>query len=281
MDTNKNTLAFWLFLLPVILAFSLVVVVPFFTGIYYSFTDWKGLNDANFVGIGNYQKLITDKAFLDSIIFTGKFAIVTVICVNVISLALALLVTQKMFVSNALRTVFFMPNLIGGLILGFIWQFIYLGAFPELGWGHWTSTPTTAFWGLVILSTWQMSSYMMVIYVAYLQNVPSEILEAASMDGVTPWQKFVHIIFPLIAPGFTVSTFMTLSNSFKLFDQNLSLTGGGPFNSSTMVALEIYKTAYAQNEMAYAQSKAVIFFLIILVLSFTQTYFSRKREVEV
>ena len=280
MDANKNTLSFWAFLLPILLAFSLVIVVPFFTGIYYSFTDWRGFREANFVGFQNYINLVSDTSFINSILFTARFAIVTVVAVNVISLALALLVTQKMFVSNALRTVFFMPNLIGGLILGFIWQFIYLGAFPELGWGHWTSTPTTAFWGLVILSTWQMSSYMMVIYVAYLQNVPSDILEAASVDGVTRWQRFRHIVFPLIAPGFTVSMFMTLSNSFKLFDQNLSLTNGGPFGSSTMVALEIYRTAYAQDRMAYAQAKAVIFFLIIMALSISQTYFNKKREVE-
>jgi raffinose/stachyose/melibiose transport system permease protein len=280
MNSSKNTFWFWVFISPIILAFSLVVLIPFFIGIYFSFTDWTGFGTTNFVGLENYARIRHDTGFINALWFTARFSLVSVITVNAVGLSLALIVTRKFKLSNSLRTIFFMPNLIGGLILGFIWQFIFLDVFPVFGLGHWTSTPQTSFWGLVIMTTWQMSGYMMVIYIAYLQNVPIDILEAASVDGVTPMQKFRNITMPLIAPAFTISIFMTLSNSFRMFDQNLSLTNGGPFQSSVMVALDIYNTAFARNQLAYAQSKAVVFFIIILCISLTQAYISKKREVE-
>ena len=180
-----------------------------------------------------------------------------------------------------------MPNLIGGLILGFIWQFIFINAFSAMGdfFGSpglktWLSTTQTGFWAMVIVMCWQMSGYIMVIYISYLQGVDESLLEAADLDGATPWQKFWNVRFPLIMPGFTVSLFMTLSNCFKLYDQNLSLTNGGPYNSTQMVAMNIYNTAFVENKMGYAQSKAVIFFLFVAIISLTQVYVTKRKEVE-
>lgn len=280
MNPEKNTLWFWIFVSPVLLALILVIGIPFLLGLYYSFTDWDGIVKPAFNGIKNYLAIFSDGQFLASLIFTVKFAVVSIILINAIGLALAMLVTQKIFGSNFFRTVYFMPNLIGGLILGFIWQFIFVDIFPAMGLKGWLSTTSTGFWGLILLTIWQMAGYIMVIYIAYLQNVSQEVIEAADVDGVNPWQKFIHIIFPLIAPGFTVSMFMTLSNSFKLYDQNLSLTGGAPYKSTEMVAMNIVNTAFAQKAMAYAQAKSVIFLLIVVTISVLQTYYNKKREVE-
>lgn len=290
MKSNKNSLSFWLFLAPSLVALFIVVGLPLCYGIYYSFTDWNGIGgiaSATIIGFENYIKLFKDQVFLNSLWFTTKFSIVSIIFINVIGLGLALLVTSKIKSKNVLRTVFFMPNLIGGLILGFIWQFIFIKGFASIGEAlgieslqAWLSTPTTSFWGLVILMSWQMAGYIMVIYVAYLENVPQDMVEAAEIDGASAWQRFRHIVFPLVAPAFTVSLFLTLSNSFKLYDQNLSLTGGGPYNSTQMVAMNIYKTAFSENLMGYAQAKAVIFFIIVAAIALTQVYFNKKREVE-
>ena len=180
-----------------------------------------------------------------------------------------------------------MPNLIGGLILGFIWQFIFINAFSAIGdvlnstgLKTWLSTPETGFWAMVIVMCWQMSGYVMVIYISYLQSVDDALLEASDLDGASAFQKFWHVKFPLIMPGFTVSLFMTLSNSFKLYDQNLSLTNGGPYKSTQMVAMNIYNTAFLENKMGYAQSKAVIFFLCVAIISLTQVYLTKRKEVE-
>lgn len=283
---NKE-FSFWLFLTPVLLSLLIVVILPLLLGTYYSFTNWNGLTFTNFVGFENYQRLLGDQQFKSALWFTIKFAVASIILLNVIGLGLALLVTSKLKTSNLLRTVFFMPNLIGGLILGFIWQFIFVRVFSGVGkligieaLQGWLSDTQTGFWGLVILTVWQMSGYIMIIYIAYLQNVPNELLEAADIDGASRWQKFKNIIFPLIAPGFTVSMFLTLSNSFKIYDQNLSLTNGGPYNSTQMMAMNIVDTAFGSNEMAYGQSKAVIFFIIVAIISLTQVYFNKKREVD-
>lgn len=284
---RQNGLFFWLFIAPVVVALFMVVIVPLFYGIYYSFTTWDGINPAQFNGIQNYIDLLGDKGFANALWFTTKFAVVSIILINVLGLGLALLVTQKLKGSNILRTIFFMPNLIGGLILGFIWQFIFISGFDALGNAigvealqGWLSTTKTGFWGLVILTAWQMSGYIMIIYIAHLESIPEDLIEAAQIDGANVVQRFRHIIFPLVAPAFTVSMFLTLSNSFKLYDQNLSLTGGAPFNSTQMVAMNIYNTAFLENKMAYAQSKAIIFFIIVAVISLTQVYYNKKREVE-
>ena len=265
---NNQNKWFWIFLSPVILALGIVVVVPFVYGFVFSFTDWNGLTATSFVGFEHYINLFQEEEFMNSIWFTIKFSIVTVILLNVFGLCLALIVTRNIKSNNLLRTVFFMPNLIGGLILGFIWQFIFISVFGDVGnllglegLEGWLSTPETGFWGLVILTSWQMAGYIMIIYIAYLENIPKDLIEAAKIDGASALQRFKSITFPLVAPAFTVSMFLTLSMAFKIYDQNLSLTNGGPFNSTQMVAMEIVRTAFSDNEMAYAQAKAVIFFL--------------------
>lgn len=283
---NKQ-ISFWLFVLPALFALTVVVFFPFFYGFYYSFTDWNGLTATTFLGLENYIAAFQDSRFKDSIEFTIKFAIASIILVNILGLGLAVLVTQKIKISNGLRTIFFMPNLIGGLILGFIWQFIFISGFDAVGrllnlplLQGWLSTPETGFWGLVILNVWQYAGYIMVIYISYLQSVPEELVEAAEIDGANIFQRFWRVKFPLVAPAFTISLFLTLSNAFKLYDQNLALTNGGPYGSTEMLAMEIYKTAFFRYEMAYAQSKAVIFFILVAVVALTQVYVNKKREVE-
>lgn len=280
-------LFFWLFLSPILLAFLFVIVVPLFYGIYYSFTNWNGIGTPVFKGFSNYVKILSDIDFRNSIFFTVKFVIASVIIINITGLTLALLVTQEIKGKTLFRTIFFMPNLIGGLILGFIWQFVFLESFNAIGEAMgfealkgWLSTTNTGFWGLIILTTWQMSGYIMIIYIAYLEGVPQELIEAAKIDGANPFQILWNIIFPLVAPAFTVSMFLTLSNSFKLYDQNLSLTGGAPFKSTQMIAMNIYNTAFSDNKMAYAQSKAILFFIVVATISLIQVYYNKKREVE-
>lgn len=285
---RTRDLSYWLFLAPVLFALAMVIIIPLIIGVYYSFTDWNGIKIGSFVGLENYIDAFKDEEFLASLWFTTKFSVVSVLLTNAIGLGLALIVTTKIKSSKFLRTIFFMPNLIGGLILGFIWQFIFIKVFAGIGdvlgiesLKGWLSTTETGFWGLVILMSWQMSGYIMIIYIAYLEGLPSELLEASEIDGAGPFQRFRYIIFPLVAPAFTVSMFLTLSNSFKLYDQNLSLTSGGPYNSTQMVAMEIFKTAFGERDMAYAQAKAVVFFIIVAVISLTQVYMNKKKEVEV
>ena len=287
MKHQKKTW-FYLFAAPVVLALTIVVIIPFLYGVYYSFTNWDAVAKGDFIGLANYKNLLSDSGFWSAIGFTIKFSVVSIILINVIGLGLAMLVTSKFKGANLLRTIFFMPNLIGGLILGFIWQFIFINAFGAIGdligsqsMKTWLSTSQTGFWAMIIVMCWQMSGYIMVIYISYLQNVDDALLEAADLDGATAWQKFWHVKFPLIMPGFTVSLFMTLSNSFKLYDQNLSLTNGGPYNSTQMVAMNIYNSAFVENKMGYAQSKAVIFFIIVAVISLAQVYVTKRKEVEV
>lgn len=284
---RKSNLWYWLFLAPVLCALAVVVILPLLYGVFFSFTNWNGIQSTSFVGLEHYKSLLSDKEFISSLWFTTKFTVVSVFLINFFGLSLALIVTQKFKTNNILRTIFFMPNLIGGLILGFIWQFIFIKVFAGIGnvigvegLKGWLATPETGFWGLVILMSWQFAGYIMVIYIAFLEGVPRELLEASEIDGANAFQRLFHIKLPLVMPAFTVSLFLTLSNSFKLYDQNLSLTGGGPYNSTQMVAMEIYKTAFVENQMASAQAKAVIFFIIVAVFSLTQVYINKKREVE-
>lgn len=284
---RNRDISFWLFLFPILFALVSVIVVPFLYGFYYSFTNWNGLVATEFKGLDNYIQLFKDEDFRASMWFTIKFAFVSIILINVFGLGLALIVTQKLRTSNLLRTIFFMPNLIGGLILGFIWQFIFVSVFADFGellmidaLQGWLSTKETGFWGLEILNTWQWAGYIMVIYIAYLQNIPQELLEAADIDGANSFQKFKSIITPLLAPAFTVSLFLTLSHSFKIYDQNLSLTNGGPYNSTKMVAMDIYNTAFIENQVFYGQTKAVIFFIIVAGIAVLQAYYNKRREVE-
>lgn len=285
---RNRDLSFWLFLTPSLLGLGLVVIVPLLMGVFYSFTDWDGLDFTRFLGFKNYLSVFQDQSFLNALWFTIKFSIVSVILLNILGLGLAILVTRNFRGNNLLRTVFFMPNLIGGLILGFIWQFIFISVFSDIGrilgvesLIGWLSTTNTGFWGMIILTAWQMSGYIMIIYIAYLESIPQELIEASKIDGANSIQRFKHVIFPLVAPAFTVSMFLTLSNSFKIYDQNLSLTNGGPYDSTQMVAMDIVRTAFTRNDMALGQAKAVIFFMIVAAIALTQVYYNKKREVDV
>lgn len=286
---RKKNLSFWAFVAPILFAYAMVQIIPLLFGIYYSFTDWNGISSTklNFVGIKNYITAFSDPTFIKSFLFTLKFTVLSIIILNILGFGLALLVTRESKITNLLRTIFFMPNLIGGLILGFIWQFIFIQGFSAIGksanlaWlTGWLSDGKTGLYGLVILMSWQMAGYLMVIYISSLQNIPPELIEAAEIDGANAWHKLKNITIPLVRPAFTVSIFLTLSNSFKLFDQNLSLTAGGPAKSTEMLAMNIYNTAFQFNLMGLAQAKAVIFFLLIGAVSLVQVYISKKGEVE-
>lgn len=285
MLTNKSK-SFWLLLLPALLALMIVLFIPLIIGGYYSLTDWNGNTIGNFLGFENYFKAFSDQDFINSLIFTAKFSIVSIILINVVALSLAVLVTQKLGKwTTFFRTVFFMPNLIGGIILGFIWQFIFNKVFTAIGeltgiggFENWLGTPETGFWGLVILFVWQMSGYMMLIYISYLNNIPEEIIEASEIDGASPIQKFFSVKLPMIIPAFTVTLFLTLSSAFKVFDQNLALTAGGPYNSTQMAAMNIYNEAFSMKNMGYAQAKAMIFLAIIVVISIVQISVTRSKE---
>ena len=287
MNTKKENLSYWLFLIPSLIAVITVILIPLLYGIYTSFTNSDGFN-MDFVGLENYQQLFSDSQFIESMWFTLKFAFVAVIGVNVIGLGFALIVTQKLGkVTTFFRTLFFTPNLIGGLILGFIWQFIFNRAFVGIAemtnldfFNGWLSDQTTAYWGMIIVFLWQMSGYIMLIYIAFLSKIPYEFIESAQLDGANAFQTFIYIKLPLLAPAFTVSLFLTLANAFKVYDLNLALTSGGPFRSSEMVAMNIYNTAFLQYKQGYAQAKGVVFLVIIILISVAQIYFTRQREVD-
>lgn len=291
---NKKKIRDWgifsLFVGPTFLAFLLIVVVPFMKGIYYSFTDWNGVTGSvHWIGLHNYALLVQDSLFLKTFVLTAKFTFFAVLLTNAAGFALALLVTQKLKLRNLYRGVFFMPNLIGGLLLGFIWQFIFTKGFSAIGSATgipffnlpWLGTGGTAFWGMVIVSVWQSAGYMMIIYIAALQNVPQDITEAAKVDGANSWNVIRHVVFPMIAPAVTVCTFLTLNNSFKVFDVNLSLTNGGPYKSTEMLALNIYNETFLKNNYGLGSAKAVVFFLVVALITVIQVYATKKREVEV
>ncbi len=270
---------FSVFVLPTLIAFVIAFLVPFIMGVYLSFTEFTTIDDATFVGFSNYIKAFTaDRDFLNALWFTVKFTVVSVLSVNLLAFVLALMLTRGLRGTNLFRTVFFMPNLIGGIVLGYIWQVLLngllLGAGVDL-----TYSATYGFWGLVILMNWQMIGYMMIIYVAGLQNIPEELGEAASIDGASAWQRLRHIILPLVAPSFTICTFLTLTNSFKLFDQNLALTAGAPGNETAMLALDIYQTFYGRMGFeGVGQAKAVVFFVMVALIAFIQLRITGRKE---
>ncbi|MGJ7044952.1 carbohydrate ABC transporter permease [Thermoanaerobacterium thermosulfurigenes] len=290
MKKNSNTVTFWLFLIPSLFIFINVVIIPFILGIIYSFTDWDGFTffGSKFVAFSNYLKVFKDQNFLSAFLLTFKYAIIMVIVSNIIGFSLALLVTRKMKTRNILRSIFFMPNLIGGLILGFIWQFIFTKLFVQLGtvlhasniFFNWINDPNMAFWSIVIVSAWQMSGYVMIIYIAGLESINPDIIEASLIDGAGPVRRLFNIILPLTVPSFTISLFITLSNSFKQYDTNLSLTNGGPYGTTELLTMNIVQTAYKHNQYAIAQSKAVVFFVVIMAITLVQVYLTKKREVE-
>lgn len=271
---------FPVFVLPTLAAFCMSFIIPFAMGLFLSFTKFKVVTDAKWTGLDNYIKAFSNDEFLHALWFTVQFTAVSVISINVIAFFLASLLTKKIKGRNAFRTIFFMPNLIGGIVLGWIWNLIINGVLANFGVDI-TYSASYGFWGLVILMNWQMIGYMMVIYIAGIQNIPPELKEAASIDGATPFQVLKNVTIPMIMPSITICTFLTLTNSFKLFDQNLALTGGAPAGESSMLALDIYDTFYGRSGwQGVGQAKAVIFFLIVVAIAFLQLYLTNRREVE-
>lgn len=279
----KNPVKRWfpLFVLPTLIAFLIAFVIPFLLGLFLSFTDFRTVSDAQFVGISNYIRAFTeDSTFLPSLWFTVKFAVTAVISINVIAFLLALMLTRSVPATKLFRTVFFMPNLIGGIVLGYIWQVIINGVLYRFGYSI-TSDPGFGFWGLVILMNWQMIGYMMIIYIAGIQNIPNDITEAARVDGAGPFTTLFKIIIPSVMPSITICLFLTITNSFKLFDQNLALTAGAPSNRTQMVALDIYNTYYSRIGFeGVGQAKAVIFFIIVAAIALFQLKLTRSKEEE-
>ena len=290
MSKTKDRMWFVIFTLPLLLIFTTVVIVPFISGIFYAFFDWDGIaaNEKVFVGLDNFIKLMEDKRFLHSAWITTKFTILSLISVNVIALIFALLVTSKLRTANTARTFFFMPNLIGGLILGYIWQFIFSDVFAMIGeWTgfnsvfyNWLLDKEFSLYALVIVFTWQMAGYMMIVYIAGIQGIPDELTEAAKIDGANYWQRLTKITFPLLMQSFTICLFLTLSFAFKIYDVNLSLTKGGPANATEMFALNIYNEIFGYGHYGYGQAKAIVFFIIVAAITLTQVYLTKKREVE-
>ena len=278
----------WLFLLPTFAAFCIGFIWPFLRGIYLSFCNFATVNDAEWVGLANYLKVFSDAGFRNAFKNTAGFAVVTIVLINVIAFAIAYALTQKLRGSNIFRTVFFMPNLIGGVVLGYIWSLIFDGILKQYS-TYLTANPTYGFWGLVVLVCWQQIGYMMIIYIAGLQAISEDMLEAARIDGASGAQTLFKVIIPNVMPSITTCTFLTLTNGFKLFDQNLALTGGMPsimaegakINTTELLALNIYSTYnISKNYHGVAQAKAVIFFLLVAVLALTQQYATRSKEVQ-
>ena len=278
-----------LFALPTFAAFIIGFVIPFIMGVYLSFCKFTTVTDAEFVGLKNYKRAFADKEFLHALGFSTALTIITTIVINVVAFAIAYMLTKAIKGSNIFRSVFFMPNLIGGIILGYIWMLLLNGILAH--WGRaLTYSATYGFWGLVILVCWQQIGYMMIIYIAGMQSVSGDMIEAAKIDGANGWHTLWHITIPTIMPSITICTFLTLTNSFKLFDQNLVLNGGQPFTfladgtvirTTEMLALNIYNTFYLNaNSRGVGQAKAVLFFLLVAAIALIQFSATRKKEVQ-
>ncbi|MEG0712178.1 MAG: sugar ABC transporter permease [Niameybacter sp.] len=268
------------FVLPTLIAFAIAFIIPFIMGVYLSFTKFTTVSDAQWVGLDNYIKAFSNPDFLSALWFTGKFAVVAVLTINIGAFLLALLLTRGMRGTNGFRTIFFMPNLIGGIVLGYIWQLIINGVLYKFG-VTLTFKPEYGFWGLVVLMNWQLIGYMMIIYIAGIQSIPETLVEAAKIDGASSWTILKSITIPLVMPAITICLFLTVSNSFKLFDQNLALTAGAPANKTAMLALDIFNTFYGKvGWEGVGQAKAVIFFILVACISLPQLIFTRNKEVE-
>lgn len=271
---------FPVFVLPTLAAFTIVFAVPFILGLGLSFTEFTTVLDAKWVSFENYIRAFSNKDFLNALWFTVRFTVVSVITINVISFALASLLTKGLKGTNLFRTVFFMPNLIGGIVLGYIWQLIINGILQNIGVTI-TYDAKYGFWGLVFMMNWQLIGYMMIIYIAGIQNIPTDLQDASKVDGASRLQTLRHVTLPLVMPSVTICLFLTITNSFKLFDQNLALTAGAPSKQTAMLALDIYNTFYGKiGWEGVGQAKAVIFFIIVAAISFAQLIFTRKKEVE-
>lgn len=301
---HRNGLTFWVFLAPVLVAFLMVIVIPFFIGVFYSFTDWNATARAgqgvSFIGFRNFTGSFRDPSFLYSFLLTMVYTVLNVAAINVVAIAVALAVTGKLRFRNAYRMGFFIPYLIGGLVLGFLWQFIFNNAIPALGnsigFLNWLAQSdnlalgrvSSAVFALVIVSTWQYAGYIMMIYVAAIEGVPQELYEAARIDGANNWEQFRTITVPMIAQAFTITIFLTLVNSFKQFDVNFALTSGGPATEfmgrsilgTELLAMNIYNTAFDGNDLAAGQARAALFFIVLVVFSLLQVSYNKRREQE-
>lgn len=272
---------FVLFALPTVLAFLLAFVIPFLLGIYLSFAKFTTVTDSKWVGVKNYINAFSDNDFMNALGFTSAFTVVSVITVNVLAFVLAYLLTRGIKGTNLFRTVFFMPNLIGGIVLGYIWLLLLNGVLYQFLGVDLTYSAEYGFWGLVILMNWQLIGYMMIIYIAGIQNVPKELVEAAKIDGATPWETLRHVTIPLVMPSITICLFLTLTNSFKMYDQNLALTAGAPSKQTAMLAMDIYDTFTGTNGWeGVGQAKAVMFFLMVAIIAGIQLVLTRRKEVE-
>ena len=272
-----------LFVLPTFLAFVIGFIIPFAEGLSLSFCQFTTVSNAKWTGLSNYKSIFSDKTFLDSFGFTVSFTVASIVFINVFAFCLALLLTKKLAGTNVFRTVFFMPNLIGGIVLGYIWQILINCVLSIIGEPLLALNKPAGYWGLIILMCWQQIGYMMIIYIAGLQNVSDDLLEAAQIDGASSWKTLWRVKLPMVMPSITICVFLTLTNSFKLFDQNLALTGGEPNHTTEMLAMNIYQTFYARagaQWKGFGQAKAVLFCILVIAISMIQLKATRSREVQ-
>ena len=268
--------------------FSIVLVVPFVNGVYYTFTDWDGFETTKLVGFSNYAESFQDPTFWSTLRFTALFVIVSLVLVNAVAFGLALIVTSKLRSANFLRTFFFVPNLVGGVVLGVIWQFIFNSAIVALAnkydWElfkqSWLQDTNKAFWALIIVTVWQSSGYMMIVYITGLISIENDVLEASQIDGASPLRTLFTIKIPLMAQAFTIALFLTLRGGFMAYDVNVALTGGGPFRTTELISLHIFQDAFANGNFGTGQSKAVVMFLIVALAALVQVTVSKRYEVQ-
>lgn len=289
MESKNKGKDFCIFALPGMFCFFAVVIVPFLYGVYLTFTDWNGVAQTkNFIGFKNFASVIQDGQFWSSLLLTFKYVIVVVILVNVLAFAIAYLLTRGIKGQNFFRAGFFTPNLIGGIVLGYIWQFVFSRVFVNIGestgWNlfeiSWLSEPNKAFAALVLVSVWQLSGYMILIYVAGFMGLSEDVMEAASIDGAAGWAKLKNIIMPLMMSSITICLFLTLSRAFMVYDVNLSLTSGGPYGTTEMAAMHVYEKAFTSRQFGVGQAEALILFIVVACISGLQVYLTKKQEVE-
>jgi raffinose/stachyose/melibiose transport system permease protein len=279
---------FAIFALVPLAIFTVVLVVPFTRGVWFTFTDWDGFEVTSFVGLDNYIVAFQDPPFWGSMLLTLAYVAASLVLVNAVAFGLALLVTIPLRGVNVLRTGFFLPNLIGGVILGLIWQFLFGQAFPVLAEAsgipifaeNWLLDTTTAFWAMVIVTVWQMSGYMMIIYVTALMSIEQESIEASLIDGANSVQRLFLIKLPLMAQAFTISLFLTMRNAFMAYDLNLSLTGGGPYRTTELISMHVFREAFSFGNFASGQTQAVLMFVVIAVAALFQVVVSKRFEVQ-